>query len=253
MQHKKELNELEHVWSIISHDLVSPLLTIENNLKHMDEKLLPILLSAYKTAKTAGLDVPLITNSQLEYYQEILKINQSIVKNVQQQIARWNHKLLSKNLCSSNKPLDIVKCVKSSIDNYQSSYSLEDKSLIHTDLEESTVIGNEDIIQYIIFELLSNAEYAIEANAGENPTVFISSTLGDENYYLTIKNKCMPITSSELEHLFDPYYSTKISHIGLGLTFCKQAMKNMQGDIICRIIDDEKAVEFLLSIPRVKN
>ena len=255
MQHKKELNELERVWSIISHDLSSPLLTVENSLVHMDEKLLPILLGTYKTAKNAGLDVPFITNSQLEYYQELLKNNQSIVKNIRQQIDRWNHKLLTKNLRSTNQPMDIVKCVKSAIENYQSSYSLADKSLIHTDLNESNVIADENVIQYVIFELLSNAEYAIEANVdvNENPAVFILSTFDDKNYYLAIKNKCVPIASSDLQHLFDPYFSTKISHIGLGLTFCKQAMKNMQGDIVCRTEDDGKTVEFLLSLPLVKN
>lgn len=242
----KEHTELEHVWSVISHDLTTPLLVINNNLDHIDKDLLPMLLDTYKTAKAAGLDVPIIRNNQLEAYQNILNNTQSIVAHVRQRLALWNRKLLSKHFKPENKSIEIVKCVNEAIKDYQTSYVLKDKSLIHVQMKEATILGDADLIQYIIFELLNNAEYAIEANGNEKPAVFISSTVDDKHYYLKIKNESAPV-ASDINQLFDPYFSTKISHIGLGLTFCKQAMNHMQGDITCHIEDEGKMVEFVLT------
>jgi signal transduction histidine kinase len=249
----KDRSELEHVWSVIGHDLTTPLLVINSNLDHMDKQLLPQLLDAYKKAKDAGLDIPFITNAQLEHYQEILSNTQSVVENIRQNVARWNHQLLSKHSRVSNHPVEIVKCIKDAIKNYQTSYSLKDKSRIHIDLHEATVLGDEDMIQYTIFELLTNAEYAIEADSSDqNASVFISSNKDDNNYHLKIKNKCLPINSSDVERFFDPYFSNKTSHIGLGLTFCKQAMQNMQGNITCHIKDDGKMIELELTFQLAK-
>jgi two-component system CAI-1 autoinducer sensor kinase/phosphatase CqsS len=247
MQNKQEHTELEHVWSVISHDLTSPLSVIHNNLKHLDKDLLPMLLDTYKIAKAAGLEVPIIRSNQLESYQKILGTTQSITDNVRQQIARWNRKLLLKHFKSTIKPIEIVKCVKEAIENYQTSYSLKDKSLIHVDIDEAILLGDEDLIQYIIFELLTNAEYAIEANANENPAVFISSEMDDKHYYLKIKNESSSGAAADLNQWFDPYFSTKMSHIGLGLTFCKQAMDHMQGDISCHAENEGRMVVFVLT------
>ncbi|MFA6038343.1 MAG: ATP-binding protein [Legionellales bacterium] len=119
--------------------------------------------------------------------------------------------------------------------------------------DEATVLGNEDLIQYVIFELLSNAEYAIEAmNNDEKILVSITSSRDNNNYIVKIKNKCLPINSSDVEKFFDPYFSNKTSHIGLGLTFSKQAMKNMQGDITCQTNDDGKIIELELVFQLIK-
>ena len=45
---------------------------------------------------------------------------------------------------------------------------------------------------------------------------------------------------------FDPYSSNKTSHIGLGLTFCKQAMQHMQGMITGHTEDGGKTLKLEL-------
>ena len=119
-----------------------------------------------------------------------------------QKVARWNHQLLAKHFLASNHPVEIVKCIKDAISNYQTAYSLKDKSRIHIDLHEATISGDENIIQYIMFELLANAEYAIEAiGSDENIPVVISSSKDNNNYHIKIKNKCLPINSSDVKIL----------------------------------------------------
>ncbi|MFA6038479.1 MAG: HAMP domain-containing sensor histidine kinase [Legionellales bacterium] len=245
----KDRSELEHVWGVIAHDLASPLQIIESNLNHVDKQLLPILLDGYKKAKAAGLDVSFIAPAQLERSQEILSSTKSVVENIRQNVSRWSHQLLSNKLSASVHPVEILKCIKESIINYRSNYSLEDKSRIRFDVhDEATVLGNEELIQYVVFELLDNADYAIEAMNNEEKTlVSITSSKDNNNYIVKIKNKCVPINSSDVEKFFDPYFSNKTSHVGLGLTFCKQAMQHMQGKIACHVAADGKIIELELT------
>lgn len=245
----KDRSELEHVWAVIGHDLATPLQIIESNLNHLDKQLLPILLDGYNKAKAAGLDVSFIAPVQLERSQEMISSTKSVVDGIRQNVSRWNHQLFSKKLSSPVHPVEIVKCIQDAIKNYQSSYSLNDRSRIRIDLhDEVTVLGNEDLIQYVIFELLSNADYAIKAmNNDEKILVSITSSKDNNNYIVKIKNKCSPINSSDIEKFFDPYFSNKTSHIGLGLTFCKQAMQHMQGKIACHVADDGKIIELELT------
>ncbi len=247
MDNMSERNELEKIWSVVSHDLASPLFTLQSNLDHLDGQLLPQLIGVYQMAKEAGLDVPFIRRDQLAYDQEILGNTRSLIENVRQQMARWDRKFLMHRFERKNQNVDIVSCVKKAITDYKTTYCLNDKSRIHVDLIESTILGDEETIQYILFELLENAEYALEATGDENPMVFISSTMDEKYYRLSIKNRIVPIEASLQEKLFDPYFSTRSSHIGLGLTYCKQAMQKIGGEIICKTQEENKVIEFILS------
>ena len=252
MSEKKEQSELERVWSVINHDLASPLAVIQGNLKYLDEKLIPELIEAYQKAKAAGLDVPSLRQGLLPSYQTILPDTKVVVDRVRQLVSRWNHKLLSDKFHSSKQPINIVKCVKTGIENYQAAYDLADKSRIHVDFDEATVLGDEEIIRHILYELFANAEYAADSSDenDHSPIVFFSSTIKDKQYHLHMKSIGSPIADADLPKLFDPYFTTKTTHLGLGLTFCRQAMQGMQGGITCRTENNGKTTIFTLTFPR---
>lgn len=252
MADKKEPSELERVWSVISHDLTTPLLTIQLGLQHLDETLIPQLLEVYQKAKDAGLDIPLIPRHRLEIYQKTLPNTKSVVDRVRQLVSRWNRKLLPEHFQPSKQPVDIKACVIAAIEHYQTAHDLEDKSRIRVDAEEGTVLGDEATIQHILYELFANAEYAAGGSSDENangPIVSLSSTLHEKQYQLHIKSTGAPIADADLPKLFDPYFTTKSSHLGLGLTFCQWAMQNMQGDITCRTENDGKTTIVTLTFP----
>ena len=253
MPDERGRSELERVWSIISHDFASPLLVIQSSWKQLDEELIPRLLDAYQKAKAAGLDIPNIPWNRLEMYQKMLLNTKSTINRVRQLISRWDRKLLPGKFHPSKQSVNIVACVKTAIDHYQTSYSLEDKSRIHIEVEDATVLGDEEMIRHILYELFANAEYAFESMGGDESDVivFLSSTTDNEGYHLHIKNKGSPIAGQDLARLFDPYFSTKTSHIGLGLTFCQRAMREMDGNIVCYSADN--GVTFVLKFPLVKN
>ncbi len=249
---KKELSELERVWSVIGHDLTTPLLTIQLSLQNLDEKLIPQLLAVYQKAKDAGLDIPLIPRHQLEIYQTIMPDTKSVADRVRQLVSRWNHKLLPRYCHPAKQPIDIKAGIIAAIEHYQAAHDLADKSRIHVDVDEATVLGDESIIEHILYELFSNAEYAHRSSTDkqEGAIVSLSSTLHDKQYQLHIKSTGTPIADADLSTLFEPYFTTKNSHLGLGLTFCQWAMQNMQGDIACHTENDGKTTLVTLTFSR---
>ena len=246
--HQKE-SELERVWSVISHDLATPLFVMQSNLKHLDKELMPMLLEVYQKAKDAGVDIPPKLDKLLQNHKPVLPETQSAVHRIRQLISRWNRKLLPEKFQPSKEPVNIKPCVEAAIKEYQALYRLEDKSRIHVDIDEATVLGDETMIQHILYELLANAEYAIEAgdDKANHTLVSISSVMDDEHYHLQIKSNGSAIDETNLSKLFDPYFSTKTSHIGLGLTFCQRTLQRMEGKLSCRTENDGKTAIFTLT------
>jgi len=253
MADKKEQSELKKVWSVISHDLSTPLLVIQGNLKHLSEKLIPFLLEVYQKAKDAGLDIPIIPQGQLEAYQKALPNMKTAVDRLRQLVSRWSHKISFEKFHPTKQPVNIVACVRASIETYRTTYELADKSRIHINLNDATIFGDEQMIQYILYELFSNAEDASDTTNDKQNDIIVSlsSTVDSKNYNLHVKNIGSSISDSDLPKLFCPYFSTKSSHMGLGLTFCQWAMNSMEGDITCHPKND--GVEFVLTFPLTKS
>lgn len=246
MNDKKKHNEteLERAWSVASHDLKTPLVVIRGNAKNVDQNFLSLLIDVYKKAKAAGLDVPLIRNDQFESYQKALHSTQFLSERLLQYASRLDRKLCPHYFHASTKPIKIAECVKTAIDEYRPRYDLNDKSRIQVDIEDATILGNEEVIEYIVYELLANAD----AYADSDIKVTITSEKNAKHYTLRIKNTDSNIPEADLPKLFDQHFSTNKSSLGLGLYFCKQAMRDMKGDIICNA-SNGKSVEFVLTFP----
>lgn len=252
MADQEKDNQLARVWSVVSHDLATPLFVIQSSLQDLDENLMPMLLEFYAKAKQAGVEPPEDLEDLLNDHKELLPDARSVVNRMRQMVSRWNHKLLTRKFQQIGQSFNIQACIESGIKNYQSIYGLADKSRAHLDVDDATVLGDANIFEHILYELLANAEYAVRANSNYHDHVIVSfsSTMDDKFYYLQVKSTGSAITVADLPKIFDPYFSTKTSQMGLGLTFCKQAMQSMQGDISCHTEDDGKTVIFTLTVAK---
>lgn len=239
---EKENNSAEKVWSVVSHDLKTPLFIINTDAKCLQKDLLPILLDAYKKAQIAGLEITPIRPDRLKKYQAYLPSIQSTVERIGQYVSRMDRKICYKNYeaASTLKPTPIVDCINEAVSKYQAKYTLEDKSRIQITLDDANVLGNPEMIQYMIYELLANAEYAIEENRSDLHlgSVIITGQKKQDSYVLQIKNNGKPIPENDMPHLFDSYFTTRSGSLGIGLSFCKQAIEAMSGEITCFTSDD---------------
>ncbi|MFW6413729.1 MAG: ATP-binding protein [Verrucomicrobiota bacterium] len=97
-----------------------------------------------------------------------------------------------------------------------------------TDVEEMLppVIGDSEQLFQVIFNLLQNAAQAVDGEGG-NITVKINCDLSsarwrsdNKSVYLRIADDGCGIEEKEIQHIFDPFYSTKSDGSGLGLSIC---------------------------------
>lgn len=252
MADKEGKKELEYVWRNIAHDLAAPLLALQGNLKLLSTELVPLLQEMYHEAKAAGLNIPDIDTNQFEVFQEMLTDSKLTAERLRQLISRWNYKVLSNGYKPSKQPINIKACIVVGVESYKSVHELEDKSRIHINLDDTSIVGDERMIQHILYEIFDNAEYAATSDGDDEHSVIIdiSSTIDNGNYHLRIRNIGLTVDEADLPKLFAPYFTTKSSNIGLGLTFCQRAMQAMDGKVKC--IAQRDGVEFVLTFPLAK-
>jgi len=107
--------------------------------------------------------------------------------------------------------------------------------------------GNQLLTIHIIFNLLKNALYYIKSvGKGE---IYIWLELGEEMNKLCFKDTAKGISSNELPHVFERFYSNTQGGSGIGLAFCKMTMEQFGGDIHCESVEGDYA-EFVLSFPK---
>jgi signal transduction histidine kinase len=82
-------------------------------------------------------------------------------------------------------------------------------------------------LKHVFLNLINNAIDAIS----ENGEITISSEVEFEKIKIEIKDTGSGIKKDDLEHIFQPFYSTKKKGHGLGLSISHQIIKNHEGEI----------------------
>lgn len=116
--------------------------------------------------------------------------------------------------------------------------------------ENVKLLIDEKLFREVIVNLSQNAIYAINENLSniENGMLLISSKLKDDKYILTISDNGCGMTEEKISKIFEPYYTTKATGTGLGLTTVYKIIKEFSGDIIVKS-EEKKGTIFIISIP----
>jgi signal transduction histidine kinase len=95
--------------------------------------------------------------------------------------------------------------------------------------EYLTIQADLEMIEQVLINLLKNA---IEALAGsENPTLELVGRYDENAVKIEIIDNGSGIIEEALEHIFVPFYTTKRSGSGIGLSLSRQIMQMHQGSI----------------------
>lgn len=235
----------KEVWSVISHDWVSPLAVTKAQHDHA-KQLVPTLIDVYKQAKSLGLDIPEIDNRQLDRLQSSMQAENSRIDYLCQYISRLNKKFMYTEFPSEPEDVSIKDCITRAINTFEPIYGFSDDYQLKVDLEDRTINTKPKTITHICYELLSNAEYYLRC-AGTGSKLTISGKCDNKKYYLSFKNTGVGIKEEELAKVFEPYYSDR-NKIGLGLYYCSAAIKSLNGKIECKS-NSENYVEILITLP----
>ncbi len=110
------------------------------------------------------------------------------------------------------------------------------------DVDQDTLMGNEDALVGALTNLLNNAADAI-VDKGQ---IIMSVEQKDlTNLLIQIRDDGVGINEDEKQRLFEPFYTTKIKGTGLGLAVVDSVIRAHNGSIQC---ESEKGVGTLFSI-----
>ena len=109
-------------------------------------------------------------------------------------------------------------------------------------------ISDEKLLSQVLINILKNANEAILSTKVETPRLKVSLRKNDSIVRIEICNSGAHIPSEIREQIFVPFYTTKESGSGIGLSLSKQIMLKMNGDIILKPYEGDSDTCFVLSM-----
>ena len=232
---KNELQSLNNVkdrlFSIISHDLRNPLVSLRSyfslteNPNLSDEKKLAYkkqTLSAV-TQTTSLLDNLLVwANMQIKESKPQIKI------------------------------IDIGDAVLDAVDNVNAQ-AVQKRIIIQKNLEATTALGDQNIITIAVRNLLTNAlKYS-----NENSTISITSFQNDKNINIDIADEGVGISAEKINLLLSNEADTTIGTsgekgTGLGIFLVKELLQKINGELLIKSVVGEGSI-FTIKLPAVNS
>lgn len=112
--------------------------------------------------------------------------------------------------------------------------------------EDVRALMNKNQISQVVLDLLNNAVEAMEESPGKDLTVKLSSD--DKNIHLLVADTGKGIREEDGEKVFEPFFSTKSRHFGVGLSNARNFMNQHKGKI--QIVHLKNPTQFKMSIPK---
>lgn len=236
---QQRLETLQSFGSIVAHELRTPLVTIGMGAKGISTQLSKL----FKNKE--------LRDAETEVVQKLLRVADNIAFEVSAADLMINIILTNvktkKAKDTELKECSIVECVEEALKRYP--FSKKHVGVVcWGNQEDFTFVGEENLLAHVLFNLIKNALYFIDA-AGKGK-IHVSSRRGERINFLYFKDTGPGISAENLLRIFDRFYSRRYHGVGLGLAFCKIVMEKFGGDIKCDSVEGEYT-EFVLSFPAV--
>jgi two-component system, NtrC family, sensor kinase len=129
--------------------------------------------------------------------------------------------------------------------------------IIKKELEPSLplILGDNQLLQQVIFDMISNARWAIKKRSDKEPGLIILKTqyYTDKNAAcISISDNGIGISKENLSHIFEPFFTTKPvgEGTGLGLSIVYNIIKAHKGSIEVES-EEDKGANFKICLPVV--
>ena len=145
-------------------------------------------------------------------------------------------------ICNVN---DIVKKTVSVV-----SAELKEKGIAfkqHLAVSLPKVLADSSLIQQSILNLINNAMQAMPEDR-KDPAITVSTFMENDMVKISVADNGCGMTEEQMSKIFEPYYTTKSSGTGLGLTVLFKIMKQHEGDVTVSSTPGLGS-EFTLQIP----
>ena len=129
-------------------------------------------------------------------------------------------------------PLDLNELVAETLELVRTELVTRHVEVV-TELDASLppVDGSRVQLQQVLLNLILNAADAMADNGAEARTVTVRTETQGTDVRLCIVDRGTGIAPSDLDRIFDPFWSTKSSGIGIGLAICQSIIRAHQGTL----------------------
>ncbi len=156
---------------------------------------------------------------------------------------------LFKNAPPSLENLDIAEAL-SEIVALSRGKALKNRVSLQVQLSEglATVRGDRVQLQQVMLNLITNAIEAMSDVDDGNRDLRITAGRDDDDVFITVQDSGPGLTQAALERVFEPFYTTKPTGLGVGLSICHSIIKAHSGALWATNADKGGAV-FSFTLP----
>jgi signal transduction histidine kinase len=86
-------------------------------------------------------------------------------------------------------------------------------------------------LQQVMVNLLVNAVHAMEGVARPLRIIEVETRADGRSVQVAIRDRGVGISLEQIADIFDPFFSTKTSGLGMGLSICRRIIENHGGHI----------------------
>jgi signal transduction histidine kinase len=204
--------------SVMTHEImnsVAPISSLADTLKKRLEKSIPYLDNNDAVINDLELGIETIKRRSesllrfAETYRNLNKISKpDLKKTYVRDLFESLYQLMQPTLEQKNIEMDVV---------------LQDTGL--------TIEVDSSLIEQVLINLVVNAKEALKDKANDARIVLSASLNSKRKTLIKVSDNGIGISEDILENIFIPFFSTKKSGSGIGLSLCKQIMMLHKGNI----------------------
>lgn len=129
--------------------------------------------------------------------------------------------------------LSAADCIKAAIEEYP--FFQGDRSLVHVKIvKDFHFSASRSLFVHVIFNLIQNALYQIKAE--RRGQIFITVDKTKKRAFVSVKDTATGIKPEDINDIFKPFFTSKSEGTGVGLYFCKTALRSMDANIYCKSV-----------------
>jgi two-component system sensor kinase FixL len=118
---------------------------------------------------------------------------------------------------------------------------------IDTEFDESLppVLGEKIQLQQVALNLIVNAADAVSQNPPEHRKIILRTQVKNDRISVTVRDFGPGIERGDLDRIFQPFFTTKGTGLGMGLAVCSSIIKDHRGRIWAENNSDGGATFFI--------
>jgi len=217
---KDRMRELRGIVTGISHRVNDPVNFISSSLTVLDRKIGDLFRALEKAEQPSAGEVRKLHRE----LQKLISVAQEGDLEIRDFLRRLATLVGSRTGVAVSVSMDrLLKSVAAEFDRDNSSARIR----IEDELQGVVFCNPDELIQVLRYVV----ENALESGIGPKDEILIRGDIYNHYYHIQVRDEGMGIDTSNLRKVYDPFFSTKAAHDGLGLYFSRMLVERNAGSI----------------------